>query len=299
MTDPSPIGVHSDRPEGTTLVLGASGWIGREVMRAARQQGTAVGTTRWDDDSDLCTAADAHSLERVLEGQGIKIIINCAGLTVGGDAALRQANFDYAQAIGELCLRNGVRLVHVGSAAEYGGGNEAVVRETAPTEPQSPYGRSKLAGTRALLELADRGLNVIVARPFNVIGAGQPLSTPIGEFAAAVRAVPISGGDVVVRDSSLIRDFISRTFLADALMRLGQSEIGAELVNVCSGRGLSFADLILAMADARGVVVRIVNIQPGGIRQVVGDPALLHRLIGPAEPEGIDQLARQALRSAD
>jgi nucleoside-diphosphate-sugar epimerase len=290
--------MHSGLSNDSTMVLGASGWIGREVFRVACRSGTAVGATRQAGLNGLRAVRDAHDLEQVLKDEDVKTVINCAGRTVGSDAALTQANVAYTHMVGEVCRRSGVRMIHVGSAAEYGGGDEAVVRETAPTQPQSPYGRSKLAGTQALLHLAAQGLDVTVARPFNVIGAGQPLSTPIGEFAEAVRALPASGGDVPVRDSSLVRDFISRTFVADALLRLGQTEGRAALVNVCSGQGLSFADLIQAMADVRGVAIRIINTQPGGIPRVVGDPALLHTLIGPAEVEGAAQLARQALQSA-
>lgn len=298
MTHFGAVNAPPDLSEGPTLVLGATGWIGREVVRMARQRGAVLAGTRRGNLAGFCAVADAHDLERVLADQGVRVVINCAGRAVGDDAALAQANFGYARTAGEACLRNGARLVHVGSAAEYGG-SEAVVRETAPTEPRSPYGRSKLAATRALLRLADRGLDVTVARPFNVIGPGQPMSTPIGEFAEAVRAISASGGDVVVRDSSLVRDFVSRTFVADVLLRLGRAEPSAQLVNVCSGRGLSFADLILAMADARGVAVHIVNTRPGGIPRVVGDPAVLHGLIETAEPEDVEGLARQALQPGD
>jgi nucleoside-diphosphate-sugar epimerase len=288
---------HTGR--AVTLVLGARGWIGRAVLRAARESGPALGSTRSMDNPGFSTVTGPHDLEQLLSDRDVGVVVNCAGTTAGDDATLTAVNVHYARMVAEVCRRNGVRLVHVGSAAEYGGAGGAAVRETDPAEPVSPYGRSKLAGTRALLQLAEQGLDVTVARLFNVIGAGQPLSTPIGEFAEAIRGLPASGGDVVVGDSTLVRDFISRTFVADALLRLGRATTQAQVVNVCSGRGLRFADLILAMADVRGVAVRILDTRPGGIPQVIGDPSLLHALIGPVSREGMMRLAREALQPSD
>jgi nucleoside-diphosphate-sugar epimerase len=290
--------IRSVPAEGQTAVLGASGWIGREVFRLARQLGPAVGATRRADLPGHLTVSNERDLEHLIQCHDVMRVVNCTGVTEGADVAMTRANVDYAEAVGQVCLRNNVRLVHVGSAAEYGGGAESAIRETSPTEPCSRYGQSKLAGTQALLQLADGGLDVTVARPFNVVGAGQSMSTPIGEFAAAVRAMPSGGGDVAVRDSSLVRDFVSKTFVANALLAIVYTGGGPVLVNVCSGRGLSFADFILAMADVQGKRVRIVNTQPGGIPRVVGDPTVLRTLVGQTETEGIEQLARQVVQPA-
>ena len=53
-----------------------------------------------------------------------------------------------------LGARSRARLVHIGSAAEYGPATEGTpVTEQAPPRPASAYGATKLAGT-ALTELA-------------------------------------------------------------------------------------------------------------------------------------------------
>ena len=70
-------------------------------------------------------------------------------------------------------MRSPARLVHLGSAAEYGRGpGRAPVREDEPARPVGPYGVTKLAGTR-LVELArTAGLPAVVLRVFNPVGPG-------------------------------------------------------------------------------------------------------------------------------
>jgi len=240
--------------------------------------------------------ANTDELDRVIADHQIEAVINCAGAVVGARAALANANSGVARAAGEACLRLGIRLVHLGSAAEYGPVGDQLVTETTAPRPVTDYGEAKLRATEEVLRLADRGLDVLVARAFNVVGPGQPLSTPVGEFAAAVNALT-RAGEVRTRDSSLVRDFMSRRLLAVTLLRLSRIERRPPVVNVCSGRGVSFAELIQAMAAVRGLTVRVVDTHRGGLPRVVGDPTLLHSLVGRLEPETPRQLAQEALRA--
>ncbi|MDG4866385.1 NAD-dependent epimerase/dehydratase family protein, partial [Streptomyces sp. T-3] len=95
------------------------------------------------------------------------------------------------------------RLVHLGSAAEYGPTrpHTPVTEETA-TRPQGPYGATKLAGTTAV---TTSGLDAVVLRVFNPVGPGAPASSLPGRLAAELlRAGP--AGEVRVGDLSAYRD---------------------------------------------------------------------------------------------
>lgn len=280
---------------GVIAVLGASGWIGAELLRHAPPGVSVVGfgrsakdVSRWQGVSALAHLSATHS---------VSAVVNCIGTSVGSGEERRQTNETLAAEVGEACLDLDLRLLHIGSAAEYGPPpNAELISELAPVHPCTPYGRSKLAGTERLMALRARGLEVTVARAFNVVGPAQPLTTPIGEFAAAVRQLPVTGGNVFVRDSSLVRDFISTTLLARALLALAMCEQLPGIVNVCSGVGHSFAELIYAMADIRNIEISVIDTKPDGIARVVGDPALLRSLIGPQQPESVHELAAAALQ---
>ncbi len=236
-------------------------------------------------------------LGALFDARPIAVVVNCVGRTSGTLAQLKAANTDHARNLAVFCLRRGVRLIHLGSAAEYGTANVDLITETTATNPGSDYGRTKLAGTHELLRAADEGLEVVVARPFNILGVGQPPNTPPADFAAAVAALPPGGGTVWVRDSSLVRDFMGLTRVALHLLTLARAPELPRLVNVCSGRGVSFGDLVRALAAARDVEVTVVDTAPGGVPRAVGDPTALHRLVGAQAPEHLLNLARAVLNA--
>lgn len=273
-------------------MVGASGWLGREVLRLARARGEAWGSARGPA-ADLITCPDVRALEAVAQALPVRAVVNCAGATRGSMEELEAANASFARELAEACRRQGWPLVHVGSAAEYGPVTGDAVTEGAPTSPATAYGKSKLTGSDAVAMERQRGLLATIARPFNVIGPGQPTWTPIGEFAAAVSAFGPEGGQLDVRDSTLVRDFVSRRVVAEVLLRLTDVTTPPPVVNICSGRPTSFRDVITAMARGRGLQVSIRDTHPGGLPRVVGDPTLLTDTVGPLPHPDLAELARQ------
>jgi nucleoside-diphosphate-sugar epimerase len=281
------------------MVLGASGWVGREVLALARRQhGRALGAARRPDSASMVHGVRGpDDLAALLRDERVGTVVSCVGRTDGPEVELQEANVAVPTSIGEVCRNLDVRLVHLGSAAEYGQQPDAPVKETGAEAAGTLYGLTKLAGTRSLLDLADSGLRVTVARPFNLVGPAQPASTPIGEFARAVAQLRPPRGEIEVRDSSLVRDYLSLRRTAELVLALAAVE-GPRLVNVCSGRGLTFAQLITEMGEQRGIRTRIVDTAPGrsGIARIVGDPTLLHSTVGARAPESLVTLAALALR---
>ncbi|HTY72694.1 MAG TPA: NAD-dependent epimerase/dehydratase family protein [Actinomycetes bacterium] len=288
--------MSTPRP-GATMVIGGTGWIGRELAAQAARRGPVVIGSRRPASPGTVRVTSQDQLERTLHDHDVRLVVSCAGLIAGDEAALHAANSALPDLVGRACLARSVPLVHVGSAAEYGVPVRTLVAETDPTSPVSSYGTSKLAGTQALLDLSERGLDVVVARVFNVVGPDQPRTTPTGEFVEAVRALPDADGVVTVRDASLVRDFVGLRWVAHALLALGEVEDPPHVVNVCSGVGHSFHDVITALADHRGVPVTIQSTSPGGIPRVVGDPSLLRRLVAGLPAESLEDLAEQMLGS--
>lgn len=264
-------------------VVGASGFLGRALARAADARGLPL------------TAVDREL--RALEQAAAPgtVVVNAAGRVEAGDDELRAAHVELPRRLGRRCLELGLPLLHVGSAAEYGPPQGDLAREDDPEQPVSPYGVSKLAGCRALQELAQEGLRVTVARVFNVVGGYDERIDPISEFAAVIQGNP-SPVDLPVRDPSLVRDFAGVDWVADRLVDLAAHAGTHAVVNVCTGRGTSFAELIEAMAQSSGKQVRVTSTAPGGLARVVGDPSRLRALLGDAaEPEPLSELARVAL----
>lgn len=270
------------------VVVGAGGFLGRHVVRAAAALGLDVVPVGRPEQQPVPL--------RGLLRRGT-VVIDAAGRTSGDREQLWEANVVRLRRLAEVALEAGAALLTIGSAAEYGDPPAERVRESDPAEPVSDYGASKLAATQVVGELAAAGLTATVARVFNVVAADRAGRDPASEFARAVRELPPSGGVVRAWDSSLVRDLMSVDAAAGLLLDLAAHVGEVPVVNVCTGRGVRWADLIEAMAAARGVPVTIEDTAPGGIARVVGDPQLLHRLVGRREPPSLGALARAALGS--
>ncbi len=197
-------------------------------------------------------------------------IFNLAALTSGGFAAVHRVNL-----LGPIYLLDAVRahcpdarIILIGSAAEYGlvGPADLPVTEETPCRPVGDYGVSKYAMTLASLDIASRhSIRVVVARPFNIVGAGVPKSLVVGAILARAREALEQPGEPVVKVGNLDteRDFVDAEDAADAYIAMIKGEFWGDVFNVCSGRPVRIRD----------VVTRALSHSPRPIRLDV-DPAL-------------------------
>jgi nucleoside-diphosphate-sugar epimerase len=277
------------------VVVGATGWMGRRLVARAEERGlVGAAVSRQGDLVGTWPGHPLGDLAKLARNPGA-VVVNAAGATRGEQTTLLQANVELVERLAQTCDEVGAALVTLGSAAEYGVPAGSLAAESDQPQPTGPYGRSKLAATSAVLRHVDAGLRATVVRMFNLVGADRPGVDPISDFARAVNALPASGGAVRPYDSSLVRDLMGLDRAADLVLDLCQHVGEAPVVNLCSGRGVSFRDLIEAMGAVRGVPVRVEDTSPGGIPRVVGDPRLLFRLVGVREPQTVSELAALAV----
>ncbi|WP_432034985.1 NAD-dependent epimerase/dehydratase family protein [Streptomyces cucumeris] len=224
------------------LVLGATGFLGRHTTRHLNTlPGVRVLVGGRSPDTDLTAdlaTADPVRLADALRALAPDAVVNCSGAVGGGAVHLTGTNARgpavLCQALAEAAPR--ARLVHFGSAAEYGvTGVGHTVDETTPARPLGVYGASKLAGTLAVL---DAPLDAVVLRVFNPLGPGAPTAGLPGRLAAELRRVTPHGpeGTVRVGDLSAHRDFVDVRDVARAA-GLAATTPGAypRVLNIASG----------------------------------------------------------------
>jgi dTDP-4-dehydrorhamnose reductase len=152
------------------LVLGAGGMLGRAVARAAARLGhdaVALGHA----DLDI---TDADHVARVVAAAEPGAVVNCAAFTdVDGaetaEARAQQVNGEGAGNVARAAAAAGARVVHVSTDYVFDGAKREPWLESDPVAPLQAYGRTKLAGERAVAEAAD---DHAIVRAAWLFGAG-------------------------------------------------------------------------------------------------------------------------------
>ena len=250
------------------MVIGASGFLGAHVRHRASAAGIDVVTAGRSGLPDSArhepvdlAGDDPDRIAAMLEDVAPDAVVNCAGATAGGPDVMVAANADgaYALAKAMLLTKAPLRLVHLGSAAEYGRTEPGVpITERMLPRPGAIYGATKLAGTR-LVELArTAGLDAVVLRVFNPIGPGAPQSSLPGRLAADLRRAPGHGTDVRLRSLDAVRDFVDARDVADAVLAAVTAPVLPHpVLNIGSGRGVpvrAMVNELLAISGCAGTV---------------------------------------------
>ncbi|MEU9154696.1 NAD(P)-dependent oxidoreductase [Streptomyces sp. NPDC048417] len=254
------------------LVLGHSGYLGTHVAAGLRAvpgaQVLGGGRSAGADHRVDLASVRPEQLAKTLAAVAPDTVVNCAGATGGDAVGLAEVN---ARGPAVLCaaLRDAApaaRLVHLGSAAEYGPGTpDAPVTESAPTSPAAPYGATKLAGTVAVTA---SGLDAVVLRVGNPVGPGAPAASLPGRITALLcEAGPDPEAVLRLGDLSAYRDFVDVRDVARAVV-LAATAAGPPppVLNVGGGRAVPVRELVHALAARAGFRGRIEESAGGSAR---------------------------------
>lgn len=280
------------------LVSGAAGFLGRRVWRTALDAGCQVTAViracEREFARDLVDGPvieldwnDATGLADLLRAVSPSAIVHCAGhsgrFTGAPDvAALRDANVGLSSrllaGVSRACPE--ARVVLLSSAAVYGVSPPIPTREDAPLLPVSYYGASKLLTESVAGAYAAKGVCTVIARPFNVIGAGEPPGSVVARLAAQALAVPPGdAAHVILHEAASVRDFVDVDDVAQALVVLSSRGAAGAAYNVCSGRGVSIGELVdrASCVWQRRIALSVED--PGAVATIsIGDPSALAAL---------------------
>ncbi|MGW1271586.1 dTDP-4-dehydrorhamnose reductase, partial [Streptomyces sp. NPDC002491] len=135
------------------LVTGANGLLGRDVLAELAADPDAVVTGLGRDRLDI---TDPAAVRAAVPGHAV--VVNCAAWTdVDGaersEAAATAVNGTGVRHLAGACADAGAILLHLSTDYVFPGDARGPYPEDAPTGPVNAYGRSKLAGERAVREL--------------------------------------------------------------------------------------------------------------------------------------------------
>jgi GDP-4-dehydro-6-deoxy-D-mannose reductase len=250
----------------TTLVTGAHGFTGRhltgflrrcterEIIEAGRDSGDAAGSF------DLADRKNVHDLlARIRPSR----IFHCAGSFTNAWESDFRANVESTRILLETVrlLELRCRVLLIGSAAEYGNAPEGPVAETAPLQPVSIYGMTKVMQTM-LMEFFHRnfGMDIVMARTFNLFGTGcSPLLFP-GRVAEQIERVRQGvQGKIQVRSLAPRRDYLHVNDAVRAYARIMEHGQTGEVYNVGSGTPVEMNDLMQDLLRESGLTMNDVE----------------------------------------
>jgi nucleoside-diphosphate-sugar epimerase len=177
-------------------------------------------------------------------------------------------------------------LIYASSSSVYGDTEGAINREDMPTNPESPYAASKLAGEHYCgIWSRLKGLPTVSLRYFNVFGPGQHAESKYAAvFPAFISALALNRPPEVHWDGEQSRDFTYIDDVVNANLLAAESARSTDgtVINIGGGGGKTVNDVLRAVSDAMGRWVEPIHApkRPGDVRQTRADISKARELIG-------------------
>jgi len=256
------------------LVTGATGFVGSHLLdylrRATGQTCYGLSRRHPEDEStpghmryfDMGDSSRVAETVRLLKPS---LIFHMAGSFSNDFATDLQNNVLAARHLLDAVVAAAVpaRILLMGSAAEYGDldPTQSPVAETQPPGPVSVYGWSKAAQSLlAPLYASSYGLDVTVARTFNLLGRGVSEKLFVGNVSKQIDAVLAGERDrISVGRLDAERDYIDIADACALYYAIATRGVAGEVYNVGSGRPVSMRALLRDMLRHAGLDESIVD----------------------------------------
>lgn len=302
------------------LVFGGTGFIGRWLVQALASRGALVHVTTRDAATARETLApyaavaeiigadltQPGSLRRAIDRASPAVAFNLAVHGVDhrerDGSVMAALNAGFAMALcAEIAAHissdwPGLRLVHVGSALEYGHVSGRL-REDVTPNPTTDYGRSKLQATEHIVAHSRQtGLRSIVARLFTVYGPGEQPGRLLPSLVHAAR----TGTALRLTSGHQQRDFTYVEDVVEGLLRLAVSAAPpGTIVNLATGHLRSVREFAETAAEIMGIDPQALQfgalpVRPEEMQPAAVDIDRLESLTGWKPPTGLAEGIRRS-----
>lgn len=276
------------------LISGINGFVGHHLAKKLSDEGySVVGIGSEPSVSDkLEDIVDTYYSQDLIQDWpdtgDVLGVIHLAGLAAVGpsfDAPQKYINANSAM-VTNLCeyyLNHDLhpRILLISSGAIYSPDQPMPINEDSEIGLTSPYAVSKVLNENQATYYRKRGLDCIVARPFNHIGPGQAPGFILPDFYERIREN--SGNVIKVGNIQTRRDYTDVRDIVNAYVKLIQAKrLQYSTYNVCSGKSLSGNDILdqLKTAMNRPEIEFEIDpslIRPTDIEEIVGDSKRLQK----------------------
>lgn len=294
------------------LVTGAEGFLGAYIQRellAHRHDVVACSLEGLSDTLQLDILNEGQLLATLADVMP-NVVINLAGQASVAKSWREPQLTMQLNAVGSLNVLEAVRAVSpasrvvlVGSSDEYGvlGDQGRGVSEDRPLNPSNPYAVSKVAQAHMARVYAQAyGIDVMLMRCFNLVGAGQARGYIVADFASGIARVEGGLQDrLLVGNLNSARDYTHVSDAACACRLLVERGKAGEVYNVCSGESHTAQEVLDALLALALVPVEVKEseelLRPLDTPVVQGDHSKLTAHTGWTPRLSLDDIAADAL----
>ncbi|WP_163182672.1 UDP-glucose 4-epimerase GalE [Neobacillus sedimentimangrovi] len=312
------------------LVVGGAGYIGSHLVKELVESekvlvldNLTTGHREAIDSRAIFFKGDLgnqEDLEKVFSSYPIKAVMHFAAFSLVGESVVEPMKYYQNNVAATLTLLNTMikhnvkKFIFSSTAATYGIPNVDIIKETCPTSPINPYGRSKLMIEHILADFAKAyGLEYIILRYFNAAGAHE--TATIGEshdpethlipivlqhLLGKRDRVSVFGSDYDTEDGTCIRDYIHVTDLAHAHIRaldaLLTGKKSNEVYNLGNGLGYSVKEVIETCERVTGLKANVVlsDRRPGDPARLVASSEKIYAELGWKAERNLEQIIKDA-----
>lgn len=243
--------------KGIILVLGSSGFIGKNIVKQALEAGNnVIGIDIHNSEYQHSSfkfknlPITYNSIITTIAEENIDTIIHAGG-SASVSLSISQPQTDFDQNVNTTFnilnaikdSKRSVKFIYLSSAAVYGNPNYLPVDELHPYNPISPYGYHKMFSEIICKEFSENfGVNSIIFRIFSCYGAEQR-KLFLWDLCQKIRT---NSNDVInlMGTGSESRDYIHVSDLSNCVVSFANRQSkGVEIFNLASGNELFISDI--------------------------------------------------------
>jgi GDP-4-dehydro-6-deoxy-D-mannose reductase len=265
----------------TFLVTGAAGFTGQHLCRLLREKNYKIVAVNRSPAKnvqrcDLSSSAGVLGLLKRVRPNGI---FHCAGSFSNDWKRDFNANVLLTQKLLEAVKNSSqkIRILLIGSAAEYGIPKKKKISEQEPLKPVSIYGLSKKMQT-VMMEYYVRqfGMDIVMARTFNLFGPGCSSELLPGRVMSQAKEV-VLGKRKKIKISSIdsSRDYLHIKRAVEAYLQIMQKGIKGEIYNVGSGNATKLKALLKKIIKTYNLSFKNILVDKKTYRKKVNVPCVI------------------------
>ncbi len=243
------------------LVTGATGFIGRHLVRRLLSEGARVralvlpgepAPTEWEAAVDILRGdiRDPEASRAAVPGCGLAFHLAAIVGDWGPEKLFRQVTIDGTRHLFDAAAEANARVVLASSIVVYGDrlGRSRCDEFSVPGRAYGPYSRSKQAQEKMAMQLADAGgCDIRIVRPANVYGPGsRPWVDEVTRLLRAGKPTLIDGGE---QNAGLA--YVDN--VVEVMIRAAGAAAGpGDIFNACDELSVTWARYLGDLADLVG-----------------------------------------------